>query len=83
VEGQPHIWGLKEEDRNVPHLHYMVQVTQFRFFPPMCHRLDITLERLSMNKSTWIPIFSERFQASFTCGNKSDMNQIRAFVFAM
>ena len=33
-----------------PHLHCMVQVTQFRFFPLMWHRSDMTGERVSRKK---------------------------------
>ncbi len=35
----------------LPHLQYMVQVTQFRFCPPMWHRLDLTHERGSTEKA--------------------------------
>lgn len=37
----------------------------------------------SRKKSTWILIFSDRFQASFVCEIKRDMNRTRAFASAM
>ncbi len=47
-------------------------VAQIGYDPQMCEQ----------EKSAWIPIFSDWFQASFISGNKSDMNQICAFVSA-
>jgi len=48
------------------HLHCMVQVTQIRFFPLMWHRSDMTGECVKRKKkqNAWIPIFSDRIQAS-------------------
>ncbi len=66
-----------------PHLHCMVQVTQFRFYPPMWHRSDMAHDRVSRKKIAWIPMFSDQFKASFICGNKSDMNRILAFALAV
>ncbi len=34
-------------------------------------------------KIAWIPIFFDRFQVLFVCGNKSDMNWIPAFAPAV
>jgi len=55
----------------------MVQVTQIRFWT------DHDRWTCKQEKNAWIPIFSDWIQASFICGNKSDMNQIRAFACAM
>ncbi len=56
-----------------------VQVTQFRFFSSHVAQFGSSPRLCKQEKVTWIPIFSDRFKASFICGNKSDLNRICAF----
>lgn len=41
---------------------------------PMWHRSEMASGHVSSKETACIQIFSDQFQASFTCGNKSDMD---------
>ncbi len=65
-----------------------IYVTLFKWpnsncFAPMWHRLDMIHEHVSRKKAYGFQYSQIGFQASFVCGNKSDITWIRAFASAM
>ncbi len=66
-----------------PHLHWDQETQIIYLLIFMWHGSDLIHVHVSRGKNTHIPLFSDRFQASIICGNKSDMNQIQAFASAI
>ncbi len=54
-----------------PHLYYMVQMTQLQYISIYFAQIAFHKSE-NRKKSTWIPISSVWFHASFICGNKSE-----------